>query len=569
MRVVVYSPHLERGKEMKLLTVQEMRELEQAADQSGHSYATMMELAGQSVAAAIQERLPVKGKIVLVLVGPGNNGGDGLVAARRLKEMGAQVVCYLWKPRPADDVQIKAIQERSIPCVCLDGDGGKTLRKALQGADVIVDALLGTGASRPIKGDLADMLRTVHQELERRRPTLSPLTLLPPSGGKNGSPCLPLVVAVDVPSGIHCDTAAADPLTLPADLTVTFAAPKRGLFGFPAAGLIGELVVADIGISPDLSRALPIEIATAADVAARLPARPLDAHKGTFGKALVVAGSVNYVGAPYLAAAAAARVGAGLVTLAPPQPLHPILAARLTEATFIVLPHSMGVVNAAALRVLSEQLPAYSALLIGPGLGQDKETVELIHRLFGMLNNAPQRIGFRRDQDPSPDQVALPPLVIDADALNALALVEKWWERVPPDSILTPHPGEMARLMGCPMPADRIAVAAEQARLWQQIVVLKGAHTVIAAPDGRTTVLPFANPALATAGSGDVLAGAIVGLLAQGLPPFDAAVCGAYLHGLAGHMLAVQMGSAGLLASDLVPALPLAMRQLRQPYQRS
>jgi len=562
---------------MKLVTVEEMKQLEQAADAAGHSYAEMMERAGRSVARAIQERVTIKGKVTLVLIGPGNNGGDGLVAARYLKEAGGMVICYLWKSRPQDDPNLKRVQERNIACLCSDNDGRHgTLRKALRDADVIVDALLGTGASRPIEGKLKEILDIVRAAVHQRRTAEKPerVTLGPSPSLPKALSSTPLVVAVDVPSGLDCDTGQVDPATLPADLTVTFAAPKRGQFRFPGAGLIGELVVADIGIDPRLSEEIRVKVATAPSVSALLPARPLDAHKGTFGKAMIVAGSVYYTGAPYLAAAAAARVGAGLVTLAPPRPLHSVLAAKLTEATFVLLPHSMGVLDANAVKVLASKVEGYAALLLGPGLGGEKETIAFVHKLLGVAQDSSSRIGFLRGEEVHAERMHLPPLVVDADGLNALAKVEGWSKCVPENSILTPHPGEMARLMGveqAAMDPDRVALAVKQASEWKQVVVLKGAHTVIAAPDGRVTVLPFANPGLATAGTGDVLAGAIVGLLAQGLAPYDAAICGAYLHGLAGQIVAEQMGVSGMLASDLLPALPQTIARLTSQgvHQRS
>jgi NAD(P)H-hydrate epimerase len=265
-----------------------------------------------------------------------------------------------------------------------------------------------------------------------------------------------------------------------------------------------------------------------------------------------------------LAAAAAARVGTGLVTLAPPQPLYTVLSTKLTEATFVLLSHSTGVLNENAIKILTENLPGYAALLVGPGLGQEKETVAFVHKLLGIGASTSRRMGFHQSQTTELHSTDLPPLVIDADALNALAQVEKWWQHVPRNSILTPHPGEMMRLIGSQDKVeDRIAAAMDKAAEWKQILVLKGAHTVVAAPDGRTTLLPFVNPGLATAGTGDVLAGCIVGLLAQGLEPFEAAVCGAYLHGLAGERAVSKMGNTGTLASDLLPELPLAIASLK------
>jgi hydroxyethylthiazole kinase-like uncharacterized protein yjeF len=558
---------------MKLVTVAEMKRMEQLADQAGHSYATMMELAGRAVARVLEQQMQVAGQQVLILVGTGNNGGDGLVAARYLNQAGAHVTCYLWKPRPDDDPNWQQVVELKLPCLYADRDPEhRELAQAAQSAAVVIDALLGTGVSRPIEGQLKQIMERVRATVLERRGAGSPeWVFLRPACSDLFSPLqTPLVVAVDVPSGLDCDTGAVDAAILPADLTVTFAAAKRGQLCFPGAESVGELAVADIGIDSGLGQDILTSVATARDIEALLPPRPLNAHKGTFGRAIVVAGSVNYTGAPYLAAAAAARVGTGLVTLAPPQPLHSILAARLAEATFVLLPHDMGVLTPAAVKVLASHLDGYRAMLLGPGLGREKETVAFVHQLLGIHTGGEHRqIGFVHEAAPSSAPLALPPLVIDADALNALADAADWWRWLPANCILTPHPGEMARLTGMmPGEADRVDVARQAATKWKQIVVLKGAFTVVAAPDGRTTVIPFANPGLATAGTGDVLAGAILGMLAQGLPPFDGAVCGAYLHALAGDIAVRQMsipgrGAAGLLAGDLLPALPQAIGRLR------
>jgi len=558
---------------MKLVTVAEMKRLEQLADQAGHSYAAMMELAGRAVARVVEQRVQVVDQEILVLVGPGNNGGDGLVAARYLSQAGAHVTCYLWRPRPDNDTNWQRIGELGLPCLHADQDPEHlVLIKAVRSATVVVDALLGTGVSHPIKGRLEQIMEQVRTTVFGRRAASAPewVSLSPSRWDLACSEQRPLLVAVDVPSGLDCDTGAVDAAVLPADLTITFAAVKHGQLLFPGAEFVGELVVADIGIDPKLDQDILANVATTQDIAAWLPPRPLNAHKGTFGRAIVVAGSVNYTGAPYLAAAAAARVGTGLVTLAPPQPIHSILAARLAEATFLLLPHDMGVLTPAAVRVLTSHLDGYRAMLLGPGLGREKETVEFVHQLLGIDAGVEHRhLGFLHEASPSSAPLALPALVIDADALNALAEAPNWWSWLPENCILTPHPGEMARLTGTmPVEAERVDAARQAALTWRQVVVLKGAFTVIAAPDGRVTVIPFANPGLATAGTGDVLAGAIVGMLAQGLKPFEAAVCGAYLHALAGEIAVQQMGiplqgAAGLLAGDLLLALPQAIGQTR------
>jgi NAD(P)H-hydrate epimerase len=234
----------------------------------------------------------------------------------------------------------------------------------------------------------------------------------------------------------------------------------------------------------------------------------------------------------------------------------------------VLLPHNLGVFVPAAIKVLAPHLEGYDAMLVGPGLGQEDETVQFVHQLLGVTPLGQKRhIGFQPGAVQDQEGLDLPHLVIDADGLNALAKADEWWEALPDSCILTPHPGEMARLTGLEaseINEDRIAIAREYAEKWEQVVILKGAYTVVAAPDGRITVMPFANPGLATAGTGDVLAGVTLGMLAQGLAPYDAAVCGTYVHGLAGEIAAERVGRAGMLAGDLIPAIPEAIRRLKE-----
>jgi NAD(P)H-hydrate epimerase len=525
-----------------------MRRIETDADAGGLSYDLMMENAGRAVAEAIDEWIGAEGARVLVFVGPGNNGGDGLVVARHLVEMGATANLYVWKRKTKGDKNWELALARDIPVAHMADDADlQTLRSLLAEADVVVDALLGTGVTRPIKGDLKRLLDEARTVIDQRRqPVDRPLTA-PAEGVAHVDS--PVIVALDVPSGLNSDEGALDPVALPADLTITLAAVKRGHVLFPGAGAVGKLVVGDIGIPPDLYADITLEMATPAHVA----------------------GSVNYTGAAYLAAGSATRVGTGLVTLAPPQAIFPIVAARLAEATYLLLPHDMGVLAPGAVEVLSEKIGNYDALLLGPGFGQEKPTEEFLSQFLGGQKAVRKgRVGFAREKDveaESSAEVELPPLAVDADGLNLLAKMENWWEQLPPETILTPHPGEMARLMGCEITdvqADRFGCASEMAAKWGHIVVLKGAHTVITAPDGRITVLPFANPAMATAGSGDVLAGAVVGMRAQGLPPFEAALVGAYLHGLVGELARDALGDAGVVAGDLMGLLPLAISRLRE-----
>jgi NAD(P)H-hydrate epimerase len=555
---------------MKVVTVDEMRRIEAASDAAGHSYAAMMEQAGRAVADAVVAHQEIRGRQVLVLVGPGNNGGDGLVAARHLAQTGAHVTCYLLKPRDsATDENLRLVQEQGLITMLADEDEKwHDLMHLAREAGVVVDALLGTGVRLPLQGKLAQMLGVLGQIVAaRKQAPRKPLATLIPAPAPIGH-AAPFVVAVDGPSGLDYDSGALDEAALPADLTVTFAYPKQGHFRFPGAAALGELLVADIGTAPALATDITLEVVTPEMVREWLPPRPPDAHKGTFGKALIVAGSVNYTGAAYLAGAAATRAGAGLVTLALPAAIHTAVAARLAEATYLLLPHELGVIAVQAAQVLGERLKEYDALLVGPGLGRERETAAFVEALLSGGKER-RRVGFAaagRDEAAPP---ALPPLIVDADGLNILAEMKEWPQRLPAGSVLTPHPGEMARLVGCTIgdvQADRVAAARSQAAAWGHVIVLKGAYTVVAAPDGRTVIEPFANPGLATAGTGDVLAGTIVALRAQGLGAFEAAAAGAYLHGLAGESARAELGATGVVAGDVVTHLPQAWQRVAGTY---
>lgn len=534
---------------MFLVTAGQMMAAEKAANESGLSYDVMMEQAGAAVAEAADRFFGVTGKRITILVGPGNNGGDGLVAARHLIQRGGFVQLYLWKRQNlADDLNWERLRGYQVKTIHRRADrNSQQLKLWLENCDILVDALLGTGVSRPIKGDLAELLTAAHQILKQRH-TQARASLIDPIDPAPPPEPGPLIVAVDVPSGLRSNTGQLDPLALPAELTVTFAAPKRGHVSWPGAAHVGELLVADIGIAPEHFEAGLPQLATPDFLLKLLPERSPLGHKGTFGKVLVLAGSQCFCGAPALAGAAVGRAGAGLVTLALPQNIQPLVAPALTEATYLPLPAQDGSLSEAGLALLQAQLADYDALLVGPGLGQASSTQALLQALL---------LG---------DQVSnLPPLIVDADGLNLLARQEAWWTKLPPNSILTPHPGEMSRLTGqsiADFEHNRLENVVTYARKWGQVILYKGAFSVIANPQGKVMVLPFANPALATAGSGDVLAGAIAALRGQGLEPFTAAIAGGYLHGLAGELARRRLGEAGVVAGDLLPLLPLAWREI-------
>jgi NAD(P)H-hydrate epimerase len=418
----------------------------------------------------------------------------------------------------------------------------------LSTADVVLDAVFGTGLKLPLKGEAKGILGSVQKALQKR-------------------PVKPLVVAVDCPSGLDTDSGEVADETLACNLTVTLAAAKVGLLRFPGAAKVGSLIVADIGVSSkqqELSN-VDLELATQEIVREWLPQRPKDSHKGTFGQVVVIGGSITLPGAAALAGTAAYRTGAGLVTLAVPSAIQALLAPQLPEATWILLPHDMGIVNEASVEVLVQAVSGSPVLLIGPGMGRDESASKFLRRLLGAEGGGHRgRLGFLPDAaEGSEPGLGLGPCVIDADALSLLPEIESWPARLPSETVLTPHPGEMATLTGEDkekLQADRVSAAKKWAAEWGHVVVFKGAFTVVAAPDGRVSVLPFATSALASAGTGDVLAGTIAGFRAQGVAGYEAAVLGGYVHGLAGVQAAQMLGSeASVMAGDVISALPEAM----------
>lgn len=517
---------------MHIVTVEEMRELEARAEREyGLTSAILMENAGKSAAELLaheaRKRQPVSGQEFLLLIGPGNNGGDGLVMARYLEQWGGLVSLYRWKERRL------TIHGEEVPAAQTEA----RLESMIQSASYILDALLGTGRSRPLPDDMRALLKRVHVEREKRS-TLH-------------------IVAVDLPTGLNADSGEVDPGTIPADLTITLACPKQGFFFFPGRSYLGQLLIGSIGLPAGMESHLKTEMLTGALTSRLLPTRPLESNKGTFGKVMLLCGSPAYPGSAYLAGNAAARVGAGLVTLAVSERMLPIYASSFHEATFALLPaeeeHSLKRVNA-----LMEALKGYRALLLGPGLGQSPYTREVILHLLERLRalSAEQR----------------PHLIIDADGLNNLSALEHWWTFLPANTVITPHPGEMGRLCGGLKVSggalERLDLTRQKAAEWQVTLLLKGACTIIAqgtnAEEMRTRINWKANAALATAGTGDVLAGTIAGLLAQGAQPFDAASAAVYLHASAGERISSHIGQAGLLASDLLPEIPRVIMGLSQ-----
>lgn len=515
---------------MHIVTVDEMRSLEKRADQEyGLTSHVLMENAGKSAAEILAEYMhrqhPAddhKVHEVLVLVGPGNNGGDGLVMARYLERWGAHVNIYRWKEQ-----QLTA-HGREIAAA----DTLAELEAVIQRAGYILDALLGTGRSRPLPDSMRSLLARVHQERQKRNELR--------------------VVAVDLPTGLNADTGEVDPGSIPVDVTITLACPKQGFFFFPGREYLGELYVGDIGLPPEMELNLQTEMLTGELVNTLLPRRPFNSNKGTFGKVMLFCGSPPYPGSAYLAGNAAGRTGAGLITLAVTELMLPIYASAFHEATFALLPEeSAG--SFERVSTLKNSLEGYRVLLMGPGLGQSPYTREVILELLEELR------AMADEQRPQ--------LIVDADGLNNLSALERWWTLLPKGTIITPHPGEMGRLChGLKVSGgniDRLELARQKAEEWQVTLVLKGACTIIAHPDGRIRINWQVNPALATAGTGDVLAGMIAGLLAQKVDPFDAASAAVYLHVAASELVSAEIGDTGLLAADLLQQIPRAIARFR------
>jgi hydroxyethylthiazole kinase-like uncharacterized protein yjeF len=516
---------------MKVVTAKQMQELDRlASSQYKIPTAQLMERAGEQLLAAVRAQFEtLTGKRIMIVAGKGNNGGDGLVLARLLRQHPCTVDTYL------------AVDESALNGLALDQwqrlrqAGGRIadqagwtteqVRKAATDADLVVDALLGTGLTKPVDGVYAELIGAMNEA---------------------GTP----VLSVDLPSGINADTGAVMGVAVTAALTVTFALPKLGLLLHPGAARAGRVIIGDIGIPQAAvdQLALTVELITPDTTRRALTPRAPGQHKGDFGHLLVIAGSEGKMGAAAMCALGALRAGVGLVTVATPRSQNAIIQTLVMEAMSAPLAESSSHTLAEAARPDLLRLAAGKrAVALGPGLSLHPETQALVRAL------APQ----------------LPcSLVIDADGLNAIAGHETATVTRQEPTVLTPHPGEMARLLGSTVgrvEVDRPAAARETARRYRAWVVLKGAHTLLADPDGRLWINTTGNPGMATGGTGDVLTGVLGALLAQSLSLPNAATAAIYLHGLAGDLAARQTGEVGMIARDLIAHLPAAFRQAAAP----
>jgi NAD(P)H-hydrate epimerase len=514
---------------MKILTSQQMRAVDRTTiDEVGIPGPVLMENAGLRIVAEILKRFPDPARERIVIVaGKGNNGGDGLVVARHLRQKGGKPVVLLLaaKDEVKGDAALNLAAAEKSGVEIIDASTElcwKKQRPALQGASVVVDAIFGTGLERTASGLFAVAIEDINKT----------------RGFK---------VAVDIPSGLSSDTFALIGPAVRADLTVALAAPKIGHVFPPASEQVGELVLVDIGIPKDLldSPDFKLSLTEAADVLPVFAPRRRDGHKGTYGHVLILGGSVGKTGAAVLAGKAALRAGAGLVTVASAARAVPTVARSMAELMTEPLPETRGgAVSAGALPHLEKILKGKDGIVLGPGLGTDPSTAELVLALLPRLKV---------------------PAVIDADGLNIVAGRKDVLKKMTRPPVLTPHPGEFARLTGETIEgvsSKRLHLAPAFAREHGVILVLKGHRTLMATPDGRIFVNPTGNPGMATGGSGDVLSGLIGSLMVQAKDVLSAVRAAVYVHGLSGDLAAAKLGEKPLIAGDLVRFLPAAVKSL-------
>ena len=508
---------------MKIVTAAQMQGLDRRTiEEAGIPGNVLMERAGQGLAICMEETFgSPAGKRITIVCGKGNNGGDGFVLARILHERHAMLkILILNKPHTFThdaETMYQRFVESAGSSTIITSPAASDIQHAVADSDIIVDALLGTGITSDIHGlyrVAIEAINTAHVP----------------------------VIAVDLPSGVHTDTGMILGVAIRATLTVTFGYPKLGLYLGKAIDYTGEITCVDIGIPSHYIKSLPIHthLLDPESIAHLIPARPISSHKGRFGHAGIIAGSIGKTGAAALAAKAALRIGTGLVTVATPASANAIIEGSVLEAMTIPMPETKaGTLAQAAFEKLCLFIKERTAVAIGPGLSIQPETAEVICSLLPELNC---------------------PCVLDADALNAIAGQPELLQSCSIQPVLTPHPGEMARLIGQLSPQavneDRLGITCRFAQRTGAIVILKGARTIVAHPNGEAAICPTGNPGMATAGMGDVLTGTLVGLLAQGMSPWDAARLGVYLHGLAGDIASQQLGQAGLIAGDVLEALP-------------
>ncbi|HEY4708259.1 MAG TPA: NAD(P)H-hydrate dehydratase [Thermodesulfobacteriota bacterium] len=516
---------------MKAADAETIRSIDRAAvERYGITGLELMENAGKGVAEIVKrEALSSNGRIAIV-AGKGNNGGDGYVAARHLHNAGFRVTVFSL----CRTGEIKGdAAANAASWIKMGGEVREVLSSAdlkateslLRHSSIIIDAIFGTGLEKNVSGVHAEAIDFINS-LDKK------------------------VISIDIPSGVHATTGAVLGRAIKAHITATMAIPKLGLVLFPGRSFAGTFEVVDIGVPREMveDESIRWNIITEGDLRKSLKPRKPESHKSTHGHLLVLAGSPGMTGAAYMAAVSAMRAGAGLATLGVPESLNGIMEVKTTEVMSIGLPETpertLGTVSFDAIKAM---LPGKTAVIIGPGVGSSVEMMRLIEMLVREV-----RV----------------PLVIDADGLNSIAPKAAMLKEAKAEVVLTPHPGEMARLLDVgakDVQSDRMGSALRLVEMTGATVVLKGAGTIIAAPSGRVYINSTGNPGLATAGTGDVLAGMLGGFLAQGYSPEEAASAAVYIHGLAGDEVKKTQGELGMMAMDLVPLIPRLLNSLVSP----
>ncbi len=514
-----------------LVTAEQMRSVEDAVISSGTSVDELSDRAARAIVGHVLSALPPDGLLVVV-AGPGNNGLDALKVHALARETGAGVSLHCWRRQD-----------------CSGLESSRELTDDLKEASVVLDGLFGSGLARDVEGEPAGIVRAINSERERRERAREPLT----------------VVSVDVPSGLSSDTGAVMGVAVQADLTITLGLAKVGLYTGHGPQHAGVIVREGIGLDdnpPDTG----IE---AFDESSPLfiPSRRIGSHKNDNGRVLVMGGSLSFPMAPVMAARAAQRAGAGYVTVAFPRSMLSPIASHLLEQTLMPLPEAeVGALGGPSVEEAENGAQEYRALVLGNGLGREDQTVEFVLELLGAGRPVQKRpVGFRAGPPPQGRKHGehLPPVLVDGDGLYALSQKESWWEDARAVSVLTPHPGEMGRLVdrsAGEVEADRFGIAREAAQRWGKVVLLKGAYPLVASPDGRVVVLTAAHPELGSAGTGDVLAGVCGFLLALGLEPTEAARSALILGSRAATIARERVGRDCVSAGDLIEALPEARR---------
>ncbi len=503
---------------MKIVSVKQMQAIEKTADSIDLSYTRMMCNAGQGIADWVLLNLSCK-RGVIGLVGSGNNGGDTLIALTSLSQRGIRTMAFLTKNRKNDPLIVEYIEAGGEAIDISSNQNFDYLKSALKPETILLDGILGTGIRLPLRGRLMDVMTNIHTIIEYRPETL--------------------IVAVDCPSGVDCDTGKVSSRTLSAHHTLCMAAVKQGLLKNPARSYVGDLHLISIGVGEIMDKT-PLEYPELIDepfISKYIPRRPDDGHKGTFGTCLVIAGSKSYTGAAHLSGKAAYLTGSGLVRIGTQEIVRHCIAGDLIEAIWTILPEENGSYHPEGCKLLEKHLEDADSLVVGPGLGcSDMNTAFLVKLLKYIPNHLPT--------------------LFDADGLKLLSKIDNWSVLLPKNVILTPHPGEMAVLSGLDVDtiqSNRWAVAREFAKRWDVILVLKGSMTVVATPTNETYINPISDSALATAGSGDILSGVIGGLLAQHVRPTKAAAVGVWLHSQAGGAARKMLGTdVSVTAKDIL-----------------